>query len=515
MKKCLLSLISLFVFCTIAATQVPAVWTTAKTEILPILNTAKSQIDARWSGAGYCTNFANDLGVVNSARGYELFSQTPPSGPVPAYQNVLLKYVDTSLMAMDTLGFNTVDIALQYPLLVNGFPHQQDYYSFYKRVIDLCRQHGKKIFFEVQASFIDSVYGEPYYSADVRQHYLNPDGNATTNDTLTLNRYRAEKLQMIQLMIDSFRPDYMTLMMEPQTEEYNLSNLTNNSPDSAWATVNYFLANLRKGNTLIGAGAGSWDNMNYFYKFSATGIDFLNFHVYPVQNGYLMPRLFSLDSLSKATGKKLLCGEAWLYKISSAELGSSGGPVATSSAIYARDFYDYWVDADTLFFHTLIDFTQQAGLDAMNFYWPSPFWGQLTYNSTYGAMSYAQQLHTGQQYGFGRMYQFRLSPLGTMMRQRLAGICKTTAAAGPASHKNELTLYPNPATEEIVIGIGNTTVHQVRITDAAGKIFFAASSAAGNSGLLHCDVRTWPAGIYYVIADDARGRIAMRAAVIH
>jgi hypothetical protein len=304
---------------------------------------------------------------------------------------------------------------------------------------------------------------------------------------------------MIQLMIDSFKPDYMTLMMEPQTESYNLANLINNSPDSAAALVNYFLQNLQKGATKLGAGAGTWDDIRYFYKFSLTAIDFINFHVYPIQNGLLTPRMFSLDSLAKTSGKQLVCGESWLYKISNSELGSGGLPVATSSAIFSRDFYDYWADLDTMFFGTMTDFSQQAKLEAVNFFWPSPFWGQLSYNSTYGAMSYAQQIRAGQQYGFGQLYKFKRSPLGDQMKQRLSGICKSTAVNEINSTDVHIQVFPNPANRTLNIRMPDKQEEpcQLIITDALGRILLRKEINRLSENT-EVDVHDWQSGIYFI-----------------
>ena len=58
---------------------------------------------------------------------------------------------------------------------------------------------------------------------------------------------------MMQTIIDSLQPDYLTLEMEPQTQEYNLYNLIDYSVDSTISFVNYFITNLNTGATLLGA----------------------------------------------------------------------------------------------------------------------------------------------------------------------------------------------------------------------------------------------------------------------
>ncbi|MCB9220451.1 MAG: hypothetical protein H6615_01360 [Ignavibacteria bacterium] len=65
---------------------------------------------------------------------------------------------------------------------------------------------GLKLIIGCQAAFVDSVFGEPKLTSDIEKHYFNPDNNIFTNDSLEITRFKLEKLQMMQTIIDSLQP---------------------------------------------------------------------------------------------------------------------------------------------------------------------------------------------------------------------------------------------------------------------------------------------------------------------
>src|SRR3972149_2217646 len=157
--------------------------------------------------------------------------------------------------------------------------------------------------------------------------------------TLDNERFRQEKLQMMQTVIDSLAPDYLIMEMEPQTQIVNLFGLIDYSIDSTIAHINYFTSNLNPGTTLLGAGAGSWDNIQYFEDIAQTDIDFIDFHVYPPHADNIDDKAFLIDSIAYANNKKLIIGEAWCYKATNSEMVSITDLIGTSTLIYSRDVF--------------------------------------------------------------------------------------------------------------------------------------------------------------------------------
>lgn len=451
--------------------QVPPQWDTAKVQLTLKLNQTNTEILNRWDNQPYCTDFAGNLMLANSNRGYALF--TPDTAfpyPIPVYQNALYAKIDTMLMAFDTLGYKAVDVTLQYPMLVDSFTNSQYYLDFYITVCQKIRQSGFKLIIGCQAAFVDTVFGEPKLTSDIEKHYFNPDNNIFTNDSLEITRYKLEKLQMLRTIIDSLQPDYLTLEMEPQTQEYNLYNLIDYSVDSTISLVNYFTGNLNSGVTLLGAGAGTWDDYNFFEKIATqTGVDYIDYHVYPPHFNYINDIAFKIDSVADANNKKLVIGESWCYKATNSEMTSITEPVGTSQLVYSRDVFDYWVSVDTLFVQTLVNLSQQSKVELVQFHWPNVMFGQLTYDSaTHYSMSPGQILNLGAQVGYQNMFQFNLSPVGLYTSEEIDSICITTGISENAIN-SPLYIYPNPARSIINIETSEP-IKMISIIDLTGKV---------------------------------------------
>ncbi|MBK8953927.1 MAG: hypothetical protein IPM34_00005, partial [Saprospiraceae bacterium] len=367
MKKEIYKKLALLLLFPISLTlngQVPAQWDTAKVQLTLKLNQVNSEILNKWDNQQYCTDFTGNLMLANSNRGYALF--TPDTAyPYPniLYQNALYAKIDTMLMAFDTLGFKSVDLTVQYPMLVDSFTNSTYYLDFYMTVAQKIKQKGFKLIIGCQAAFVDEAFGEPKMVSDIQKHYYNPDGNPSTDDTLELVRYKQEKLQMMQTILDSLQPDYLTLEMEPQTQEINLFNLIDYSVDSTISLINFFTSNLAVSSTLIGAGAGTWDNIQFFEEIAQTNIDYIDYHIYPPHFNYIDNIAFKIDSIADVYNKKLVIGESWCYKATNFEMVDITDPVATSAFVYSRDGFDYWESVDTLFVKSMILLSQQSKVE--------------------------------------------------------------------------------------------------------------------------------------------------------
>lgn len=467
--KIIITPFAVILFITYLQAQVPAEWDTAKTELTAKLNSVNAAIQTKWDGQEYCTNFGANLLLANSNQGYKLFSSTPPSPPVPSYQNALFNKVDTMLIAFDMLGFEAVDITIQYPLLVNSFPNQQYYLDFYQAVVQKAKQRGFQITIGCQATFVDSTVGEAYMVKDILQHYFNPDNNILTDDTLENIRFRQEKLQMMQTIIDSLAPDYLTMEMEPQTQQINLFNLVDYSIDSTLAHINFFTSNLSASTTLLGAGAGSWDDLGFFENMVQSNIDFIDYHIYPPHFDAIDNKAFLIDSLADANGKKLIIGEAWCYKATESEMTNISDPVATSTMIYSRDIFDYWEAVDTLFVKAMVNLSQQSKIEVVSFFWSTILFGQITYNpSIHGSMSYAEILNVGQQAGYDNMSQLILSPVGLYTQSECTKICPTSSV-NELNNISNIFIFPNPASTHLNIST-DRKIEKLSVFDITGNL---------------------------------------------
>jgi hypothetical protein len=476
-EKFALFLLTLIVFSATSKAQVPAQWDTAKVQLTTKLNLVNNAIISKWDNQPYYTDFSSDLMLANSNRGYALFTPDPTYPyPIPAYQNALYAKIDTMLMAFDTIGLKAVDLTVLYPMLVNSFPNSEYYLDFYMKVAQKIKQKGFKLIIGCQASFVDETFGEPKMVSDILKHYYNPDGNPATDDTLELVRYKQEKLQMMQTIIDSLHPDYLTLETEPQTQEVNLFNLIDYNVDNTISLINFFTSNLNEGTTLIGAGAGTWDQIDFFEKIAQTNIDYIDYHIYPPHFNYIDNIAFKIDSIADIYNKKLVIGESWCYKATNSELVNSTNPVAISALIYSRDGFDYWESVDTLFVKSMILLSQQSKVELVQFHWAYVLFGQLTYNpAIYGSMTPAQQLKAAQNFGYQNMWQFNLSPTGLYTQNEIAKICNLTIGIHTLKNLTNIFLSPNPATNQINI-TSESPILGKYIYDLTGNLVYSSNN---------------------------------------
>jgi hypothetical protein len=395
-------LILLAFACSLYA-QIPENWQTAHQQLQLQLENIQTGINEKWDGAANGTAFSQDLFLANSNRGYDLIN--------PSTQAQLYTSIDSTLAAFQAVGLKGVSITVQYPLLVRSFPHQSQYRTFYEKVAQKVHRRGFKLLVTCQATFIDPIFGEANLSRDVEKWY---SGLART-------RYLNEKTQVLQTIIDGMQPEYLTVEMEPQTQEVNLKHLINYCSDSVLVYVQHYLSRLQRRHTQIGAGAGTWDDEDYFTRLaSQTNLDYIDLHIYPIHFNYFDDLVYKIDSLSQRYHKQLVIGEAWCYKATNQEMMNIINPVASSADIFSRDMFDYWVPVDTLFLKAVIGFSHLAHVQVTSFSWPTLMYGYLSYDPTqHESMSPAERLHAGQQAGFHNLLNKSLSPTGEFLRTHI------------------------------------------------------------------------------------------------
>lgn len=482
-----MSIIIFLYFVKAAFAQVPGEWQTAFNQLQPKLQSINAKILSKWDGQKYATTFSNDLLLANSNSGYDMIDS--------ATQASRLIAIDSVLAAYKFVGLKGVAIALNFPMLVNTFPNAEKYRQYYLQVVQKARSKGFKIVIGVQATFVDTVFGEPRLVSDVLQFY------SGLNNT----RFKHEKTQMLQTIIDDLGPDYLVLEVEPKTQEVNLGYRVDYAADSVVVYVNYFLSHLNKKSTQLGAGAGTWDDLSYFTKLAAqTGIDFIAYHIYPPHFNYFDDMAFKVDSLASVYNKKLVIDEAWCYKASNAEIMSVTAPVATSAEFFSRDMFSYWSPLDTLFIRTMINLANQSKVEFISFFWPTVMFDYLNYNpATHANMPPGKKLRAGQQAGFQKMLGKQLSPTGAFLQKQLA-LATAVEEKELESMPSAFSLaqnYPNPFNPdtEIKYSLSKSGYTKLDVYDVLGRFVKSLVNSYQNAGSYHIQfiAKELPSGIYF------------------
>jgi hypothetical protein len=90
--------------------------------------------------------------------------------------------------------------------------------------------------------------------------------------------------------------------------------------------------------------------------------------------------------LAKAAGRKVIIGEAWLYKATPDELEAG----ISYQEVYMRDVYSFWQPLDILFLRTMIRLARAEEFEYLSFFWSGYFFGYLEYDRATAGLSSAE-----------------------------------------------------------------------------------------------------------------------------
>jgi hypothetical protein len=365
--------------------EIPAKYGKLYNELEDKLTRINEKIDSEYEIKKSNVLFSVELGGASGNRGEILLEPNTRYGIMALLDGML------------ELDITAVKVSVNYPVLVESFPRSGEYLEFYKFVFDEIRQRNLKIMVHSTSVFRDTLFG----GLDVDDFYQGLD----------LERYKSEKLQMLQTVIDSLSPDYLTYENEPSTAEMNTG--IDFSVHNYIHLVDYLENNLDKGDVKSGAGAGTWEEWEIFERLAEeTGIDYIDYHVYPVNFDFVDNKVFRLDSLARATGKRILMGEAWLYKVSAEELAGDFSYIN----LYSRDVYDFWNPLDSLFFEVMAKVARISDAEFLSFFWMQYFFNKLEFSEQLEAMPPADRYLLGQQSAVQNIVNKELAQLGEVYR---------------------------------------------------------------------------------------------------
>lgn len=274
------------------------------------------------------------------------------------WQRSNLLYLDR----LQALGVTGVTVTVGYPLLTPAFADPGPYLSFYRTLAEEIRRRGMKLLVE------HNVLLPGYTLVPVRPYYAQVDLRRLANERA------AEALRIVQ----DIRPDYLSLVLEPQTHAIGLGKKIDIDDWVRYvkAAVALVAREAPGHSTLLGAGCGTWDDPNYVSRFAGLkGLHYFDLHLYPLSNGYidyLQRALEWADEVRRLDpAKKIVVSEAWLFKAAARELG--GDP--TDARMFARDVYGFWEPLDAQYMRVLGKMAH-----AKRFALIAPFWSRYFFS---------------------------------------------------------------------------------------------------------------------------------------
>jgi hypothetical protein len=322
-------------------------------------------LSEHWDGTTGSTVFAAELLVANGNRGDVLLQPATMVG------------VNLYLDRFQELGVQGVTVAISFPLLSPDFPRSAEYLRFFQGVAEEVHRRGLKLLVES-----GPVFPDPEYSR------LQVDFSGFTTETF----FQAKREQLL-LIAREVRPDYLSISGEPTTEKM-LTGLSLSPAEYAAFAQETADAIDRSSGILVGAGAGTWEDPEYIRGFVAdTSLDFINMHVYPLKSPYddYLQRAVETAELARASGKKLVIGESWLYKASPAEVGKP------YQEIFPRDVFSFWEPLDIRFIEAMAGLAHYQGFEYVSLFWANYLFAYLDYDETSKNLSYVELMNLANQ----------------------------------------------------------------------------------------------------------------------
>jgi hypothetical protein len=323
---------------------VPAAYVPIYSQLDELLTEAEEYLDEQWDGHTGDTLIACELLGANSNKGPVLLTEQ-------SWDSLMIW-----LNMLEWMGVDAVSLCISYPILKPDFPRSDEYLTFYKRLIAELRRRGLGINVESTTIFPDPEF------ATLSVDYSD----------LTIEKYKKEKRDMLEIILEELKPDRLTVENEPGTREANTG--LDFSKETFVDVVNYFVTDLETDGIPIGAGIGTWEDFTILEELAKIDIDYLDIHVYPINFDYFTDKIVKASEIAKKHGKGLAMAEAWLYKIGDDEFSSK-----TPHEIYARDAYSFWEPLDSRFITVLAGFAHLLDFESISFFWSQYFFGYIEY----------------------------------------------------------------------------------------------------------------------------------------
>jgi hypothetical protein len=316
---------------------------------------------------------------------------------IPAYYSGTIAYID----ALRSLGVQGVKIAANYPILASDFPNSAAYLDYYRRVVAELRKRNMTVLVAVQNLLADSDFTSLKIS----------------HAGVTWDKYRKTKREIVETVIRQLKPDYLTIANEPSTEA--MATGLRESVADFTATVQYVLAGLDRGGVLVGAGAGSWNDAAYVRALAQnTSIDYFDLHVYPAD---FFPQALTFADIVRNSGKRLIIGEAWTYKVRSSELGNLGN-MAAQAAVFGRDAFSFWESLDSRFLEALVSLAKCKGYEFVSPFWSRYFFGYLDYETLPKGLGYREITRLSNEKATREFSTGRATATGQAYQRLIAGV---------------------------------------------------------------------------------------------
>jgi hypothetical protein len=327
--------------------QVPAPFQTTYRELDAEFHRQLPLIPAPWGRKTGRTAFGVELQMAGSRRGEALLDGQS------------LETIALALDRLKTLGARSVTLSLHDPVLTRTHPRTPEFRSFYRGLAAEIRRRGLTIVVEMSSAVREPEFGQ--VGVDYRG--------------LGRERFTGALREMAEAVIADVRPDYLTLLTEPDAQARNTGLAF--SPAEFAATVKHVARGLKQPGIRIGAGAGTWTALDYFKALAEIPeLDYLDLHICPIQHGFAAERAVQAAGIARSAGKAVSIGAAWLCKV----WGREFGRVPPGEA-FSRNVYSFWQPLDAHFIELVANLARRIEAEFCSFSGVNYLYGYLDYTA--------------------------------------------------------------------------------------------------------------------------------------
>lgn len=219
----------------------------------------------------------------------------------------------------------------------------------------------------------------------------------------------------VAAVLADLQPDHLTVLCGPM--ELGRATGLPVAPSDYAAAVAAAVADLDHPGVRLGAGAGSWEAVDYFKELAGVAeLDYLEVGLRSVQYGFAHERILKAAELARSTGKGVVIGEAWLAKTTSRESGR-----LDPAAALARDGFAFWSTLDRHFIDLTTELARELGAELCLFSGARALFGSLEYRAELEELSPAELVAAGRRAAREGLRQGALTPTGEHLRARIGG----------------------------------------------------------------------------------------------
>jgi hypothetical protein len=366
--------------------DVPDAYRAVYRELESELSRLNPILAAPWSRKTGATAFGVALRVANRNPGEDLPNEQA------------LRATALLLDRLQQIGATSVSLSIPYPVLTASFPETPACREFYRQVAAEVRQRGLQLVVEMGTlSRAPEASELPVgYSGLTREHFY------------------SGLREMAEAVIADIHPDYLTVLSEPDTQTRN-TGLAFSASQFA-AAVKSAVRGLDPGSTWLGAGTGTWLALDYFKALAdVPELNYLDLHILPIQHGFASDRVLKATEAARVRGKRVSVGAAWLYKISSRELGRIDPAEA-----FARDTYSFWQPLDERFIATVVNLAHTIQAEFCSFSGMDLLYAYVDYTPETSRLAPAQLMQASQAAAAETILAGKLSSTGERFKKLIA-----------------------------------------------------------------------------------------------